>query len=156
MTYGLRGIRPALPALLAGALLASALVGWADDASFPSTQGQDGTASGAEIYSHICQGCHMPGGTGAEGAGHYPRLAGDPALAAWKYPALIVLGGRHGMPPFGLPADQVEELRAVHLSDGQIADVVNYIRTHFGNQYPDTVSAAQIAALPHPGLPAKP
>jgi len=156
MNATVRRIPPAARARLAGALLAAAIAARADDASFPSTPGLDGAASGAELYAHICQGCHMPGGTGAEGAGHYPRLAGDPALAAWKYPALIVLGGRHGMPPFGLPADQVEELRAVHLSDGQIADVVNYIRSHFGNQYPDAVSASQIAALPHPGRPTSP
>jgi mono/diheme cytochrome c family protein len=122
----------------------------ADDSIFTSTAGI-GTVSGAEIYVHICQGCHMPHGEGAVGAGHYPRLAGDAALVSWQYVALTVLGGKHGMPPFGLPANQVEEIRTVHLSDAQIADVVNYVRSHFGNTYKDNVTSAQVAALPHPG-----
>lgn len=124
----------------------------ADDASFPSSPGLDAIGTGAEIYQHICQGCHMPHGEGAQGAGHYPTLAGDPALAAWQYPALTVLAGRHGMPPFGLPAGdpQIDELRAVHLSDAQVAAVVNYVRSHFGNTFPDVIDGSQVAALPHP------
>jgi mono/diheme cytochrome c family protein len=128
---------------------------FADDSAFTSTAGV-GSIGGAEIYSHICQGCHMPEGVGAVGAGHYPKLAGDPALTSWQYAALTVLNGRHAMPPFGLPADEVQEIRTVHLSDTQIADVVNYIRSHFGNTYADQATTAQVAALPHPSSPAPP
>ena len=53
---------------------------------------------GEDIYTHICQGCHMPQGQGASGAGHYPKLAGDPALISWEFVAVTVLGGRNGMP----------------------------------------------------------
>ena len=98
----------------------------------------------------------MPQGEGAVGAGHYPKLAGNPKLVSWQYAASIVLGGRNGMPPFGLPADQVQETRTVHLSDSQVADVVNYIRSHFGNNYQATVAAKQVATLPHPDLPGAP
>jgi mono/diheme cytochrome c family protein len=42
---------------------------------------------------------------------------------------------------------------AAYLSDQQIADVVNYVRGHFGNKYKDKVTASQIAGLPHPGAP---
>ncbi len=98
----------------------------------------------------------MPGGVGAVGAGHYPKLAGDPALVSWQYVALTVLNGKDGMPPFGLPADQVMETRAAHLSDAQIADVVNYVRSSFGNHYKDKAKPAQVAALPHPGHPEAP
>ncbi len=140
-----------LVALLLG-VMASA---HADDSSFTSTAGL-ASVGGEEIYSHICQGCHMPQGEGAVGAGHYPKLAGNQRLASWQYMALTVLGGRDGMPPFGLPADQVRETRTVHLSDAQVADVVNYVRSHFGNTYKDKVSASQIAQLPHPGTAAAP
>ncbi len=125
----------------------------ADDSSFTSTAGV-GSEGGAEIYAHICQGCHMPQAQGAVGAGHYPKLAGDPALVAWQYAALTVLNGRNGMPPFGLPADQVMETRTVHLADAQIAAVVNYVRSHFGNHYREKITAVQVAALPHPGTAA--
>jgi mono/diheme cytochrome c family protein len=124
----------------------------ADDSAFTSGAAL-GSATGAEVYTHICQGCHMPEGQGAVGAGHYPKLAGDPALTSWEYVALTVLKGRNGMPPFGLPEDQVAAIRTAHLSDAQIADVVNYVRTHFGNKYKGKVTAAQVKALPHPSDP---
>jgi mono/diheme cytochrome c family protein len=127
----------------------------ADDSAFTSTAGA-GALGGAEIYTHICQGCHMPQGQGAVGAGHYPKLAGDPALVSWQYVALTVLQGKDGMPPFGLPANQVFETRTVHLSDSQIADVVNYIRGNFSNHYKASVTAAEVASLPHPGTAVKP
>ena len=145
--------RPGLDVCRVSVLLLSVAAGGiagADDSAFTSTAGI-GAIGGAEIYAHICQGCHMPQGQGAVGAGHYPKLAGDPALVSWEYVALTVLNGKDGMPPFGLPADQVMETRTVHLSDSQIADVVNYVRGNFGNHHKATVTAAQVAALPHPG-----
>ncbi len=136
-------------------LLASvATVAWAADAAFTPKATVD-NAKGAEIYGQICQGCHMPQGAGAAGAGHYPKLAGDPALASWQYVAMMVVGGRNGMPPFGVPADgQMDGFGAAYLSDEQIADVINYVRGSFGNKYKDKVTAAQIAKIPHPGAPA--
>jgi mono/diheme cytochrome c family protein len=122
----------------------------ADDSAFTSTAGV-GRLGGAEIYSHICQGCHMPGAQGAVGAGHYPKLAGDPALVSWQYVALTVLHGKNGMPAFGLAKGQVVDFLAVQLSDAEVADVVNYVRSNFGNHYKGSITAAQVAALPHPG-----
>jgi len=138
--------------LISIALIGIAAVAAADDSAFTSGTSLE-SVGGPEIYSHICQGCHMPGGTGAIGAGKYPKLAGDPALVSWEYVALTVLNGKNGMPPFGLPADQVMETRAAHLSDAQIADVVNYVRSNFGNHYKNKATAKQVAALPHPGKP---
>lgn len=129
----------------------AAAIACAADAAFAPKAAVD-TAKGAEVYGHVCQGCHMPQGAGAIGAGHYPKLAGDPALASWQYVALTVVGGRNGMPPFGVPVDgQMDAFAAAYLSDEQIADVVNYVRGHFGNKYKDKVTATQIASLPHPG-----
>jgi mono/diheme cytochrome c family protein len=91
--------------------------------------------SGAGVYQHVCQGCHMPGGTGAIGAGAFPRLAGDPRLEQAGYPIARVLNGHGGMPWF-----------SSMLSDAQIADVVNFVRTHLGNDYKDAVTAQDVAA----------
>jgi mono/diheme cytochrome c family protein len=85
--------------------------------------------SGEALYADICQGCHMPGGVGAVGAGAYPALARNPKLATAGYPLFLVIHGRKGMPPFGRL-----------LTDQQVAAVVNYIRSHFGNDFPDAVS----------------
>jgi len=81
----------------------------------------------------------MADARGAEGAGAYPTLADNPRLAASAYPIFLVLKGRAGMPAF-----------QDRLSDQQVADVVNYIRSHFGNQYPDTVNAADVGKLRYP------
>jgi mono/diheme cytochrome c family protein len=91
--------------------------------------------SGEALYADVCQGCHMPGGVGAVGAGAYPALARNPKLAVGGYPLVMVINGRKGMPPFGKL-----------LSDDQVAAVVNYIRTHFGNEFQDAVSAADAKA----------
>jgi len=91
---------------------------------------------GAALYRAICQGCHMPDAHGAHGAGMYPALAANPKLASAPYPALTVLGGRHGMPAF-----------ADSLSDEQVANVVNYVRSHFDNRYADSLSVDDVARL---------
>ncbi|HEY2675318.1 MAG TPA: cytochrome c [Steroidobacteraceae bacterium] len=143
--------RPLQLPLAGAAVLASLAVGaaLADDALFTSRAGV-GALTGAQIYDHICSGCHMPGGAGATGAGSYPKLAGNQKFVSWQFVALTVLNGRNGMPPFGRPADEVAQVRATHLSDAQIADVVNYVRSHFDNAFKPEVTAGQVAALPHP------
>ena len=144
----------ATSACTAAVLLALGSVGFAADADSTSTQVSPDviTGGGQEVYSHICQACHMPEGQGAVGAGHYPKLAGDPALASWQYVVMTVLGGRNGMPAFGDPAHHdPTNFGAVHLSDQKVAEVVNYVRSHFGNKYKDKVTASQVAKLPHPG-----
>jgi mono/diheme cytochrome c family protein len=92
--------------------------------------------TGEALYQGICQGCHMPNAQGAVGAGAYPALAGDKRLAAKAYPELVVLRGQKAMPAFG-PS----------FSDAQVAAVVNYVRTHFGNSYTDSVTVEDVKAL---------
>ncbi len=107
-------------------------------------------ADGEQIYTHICRGCHMPKGQGAIGAGRYPALAGDPALASASFVALTILNGRRNMPRFAPRADAGEFFFAMPvLSDEQVAAVTNYVRTHFGNHYSDRITLAEVQALPH-------
>ena len=135
----------------AALLLIIGAVGFAADTTSTDVA-PDVMSGGGEVYSHICQACHMPEGQGAVGAGHYPKLAGDPALASWQYVAITVLSGRNGMPSFGQPAHlDPTNFGSVHLSDEKIAEVINYVRSHFGNKYKDKVTASQVAKLPHPG-----
>jgi mono/diheme cytochrome c family protein len=90
-------------------------------------------STGEELFASACQGCHMPDGKGAVGAGTYPSLAKDSNLEAGSYPVHVVVRGQRAMPPVG-----------AMMSDAQVAAVVNYVRTHFGNQYRDAVSAADV------------
>ena len=98
--------------------------------------GHVASTSGEVLYQQICQGCHMPDGRGASGAGHYPALAANPKLEAAGYPLTVVLHGLNGMPPVGQM-----------MSDAQVAQVVNYVRTHFGNNYTDAVKPEDVKAL---------
>jgi mono/diheme cytochrome c family protein len=95
--------------------------------------GEDG---GEELYVNVCQACHMPDGKGAVGAGTYPSLADDKNLETSAYPLSVVVNGQRAMPPVG-----------VLMNDDQVAAVVNYVRTHFGNDYQDAVTAQDVKAV---------
>jgi mono/diheme cytochrome c family protein len=90
-------------------------------------------SSGAALFAGICQGCHMSDGGGATGAGNYPSLAKDKNLEARGYPVYLVVRGQRAMPAIGSM-----------MTDDQVAAVVNYVRTHFGNQYQDAVTAEDV------------
>ena len=90
---------------------------------------------GKRLFETICQGCHMPDAKGAKGAGMYPALAGNPKLIAPAYPEYIVLNGLRGMPNIGK-----------FLTDAQVAAVVNYVITHFGNASSAQTTADEVKA----------
>ena len=92
--------------------------------------------NGEQLFSAVCRGCHMPDGKGATGAGTYPSLAGNRNLEASGYPIDVVVNGQRGMPPFG-----------TMMSNDQVAAVVNYLRTHFDNNYRDDVTADDVKAI---------
>ncbi|NKJ00726.1 cytochrome c [Novosphingobium sp. SG707] len=95
-----------------------------------------GEASGEQIFTRVCAACHMQDAKGAEGAGRYPPLAGNQKLAIGAYPAMVVVKGLNGMPPIG-----------TMLTDQQVADVVNYVRSHFGNKFKGAVKAEDVKAM---------
>ncbi len=122
----------------------------ADDAApEPPPEGNLGTTSGAEIYAQVCQGCHMPDGKGAVGGGSYPAFAGNANLASSRYMAVVILGGRRNMPAFAPEHTIGPYFEPAWLTDVQVANVINHIRTNFGNDYRDPITAAEVRAL-HP------
>ncbi len=92
--------------------------------------------AGAAIYEAVCQACHMPEGAGATGAGSYPPLARNQHLKPKAFPIILVLNGSRAMPPF-------KEM----LTDEQVAAVVSYVRTHFGNHFNGRVCPDDVRAL---------
>jgi len=105
------------------------------------------TTDGKQIYEQICQACHMPDARGATGAGHYPSLYKDATLGSRQYVALTLLAGRRNMPAFGARHAIGFLGPPLTLTEEQIAAVVNYVRTHFGNQYSDPISAGEVRSL---------
>lgn len=118
-----------LPALALGAAANASAQGAAPAQPTFSVGPKFQQATGEAIYHALCQACHMPDGQGARGAAAYPALAGNSRLTAPDYPLYVVMHGQKGMPSF-----------SKMLSDAQVAEVVAYIRTHFGNRYDDPVT----------------
>ena len=116
----------------------------------PPDEGNLGTVDGARVYAQVCQGCHMADGRGARGGADYPALAGNPNLAAKTFVAAVVLHGRRNMPAFAPEAAPAPFFEPVVLTDVQVANVVNHVRTHFGNHFTDPITAAEVAALHSP------
>ena len=126
-------MKPLFVGRVVGSVLALGLL--FSSAAYAQGFGRGGfTEQGGEaIFKNVCQGCHMPDAKGAVGAGMYPALAKNPKLEVAGYPIAVVVNGQKAMPAFG-----------GMFTDQQVADVVNYVRTHFGNNYKDKVSPADV------------
>jgi mono/diheme cytochrome c family protein len=103
-------------------------------APLPSAESSLLVSLGKPIYDRECASCH--GATGLGAPPHYPPLAGNQSIqmvSAVNAIRMVLNGGYppgttgnpmpHGMPPF-----------AQRLSDDEIAAVVTYIRTAWGNR----------------------
>lgn len=135
--------RPLLRTGLALAIAATAVPAFGDE------PGPGGTkpvvpVTGEQVYRAVCQACHMADGRGATGAATIPALAGNPRLAAAAYPVIIVARGKGAMPWL-----------SDTLNPAQIAGVVTYVRTHFGNNFAQPVTAADVARFAGPPVAAR-
>jgi mono/diheme cytochrome c family protein len=114
--------------------------------SVPSTESSLLLALGKTVYDTRCASCHGPNGEGKPP--DYPPLAGNQSIqmASAVNPIRMVLNGGfppgtggnprpYGMPPF-----------AQWLSDDEVAAVVTYIRTAWGNRGA-AISAREANAL---------
>jgi mono/diheme cytochrome c family protein len=130
-------IRPFFAAafLLIAAVMPATAAEHADDGAMFSHGQNFDEQTGAALFANVCQDCHMAQGQGAIGAGRYPALAHNEKLEVSGYPLTVVLHGLNGMPAVGQM-----------MSDQQVADVINYVRTHFGNAYPDALTPQDVAA----------
>jgi mono/diheme cytochrome c family protein len=142
ITRGNTNPRTAVAVTVSAVLSLSSLVAYAQSAEPSASRPALSTgfrfieSSGEELFANVCRGCHMPDGRGAVGAGTYPSLVADKNLEAGGYPVDIVVNGQRAMPPFG-----------AMMSEDQVAAVVNYLRTHFDNNYQDAVTAADVKTV---------
>ena len=121
-----------LMALIAAPALAQAPSRGDDTTDSTNNQTVHGV-TGQEVFAQVCQACHMADGKGGSGAATVPALAKNPHLADAGYPITMVVQGRGAMP-----------FLTDILSPKQIANVVGYVRTHFGNNYPGPVTPADV------------
>ena len=84
--------------------------------------------AGQRIYQNNCVSCHQTNGKGI--AGSVPALAGDGAVTA-KQPDNVVMALLEGFKPQGTWGAMGSFANT--LTDEEIADVTNYVRTAWGN-----------------------
>jgi len=98
-----------LKPLLYAALAASTAIAHAD------------STDGKSLFAKNCAACHQPTGKGIPGA--FPALAGNAFVQSQPADvATVLLKGRGGMPDF-----------SGSLDDGEIAQVLTYVRASWGN-----------------------
>jgi len=129
-----RIIATAILALAAMPALAQAPSG--GDTAGSATSKAAPPTTGEQVYTQVCQACHMADAKGGSGAATIPALANNPRLATAGYPISLILKGRGAMPSL-----------ADILPPEQIANVTGYIRTHFGNNYPAAVTTEDVLRL---------
>jgi mono/diheme cytochrome c family protein len=110
----------------------------------PSVSGGANSASaGQAVYAANCASCHGQTG-GGMAPNKVPNLAGNDSIIAAQ-PYNVIGAVLSGLDPWnGGPA---MPSFATQLSDQQIADVSNYVRTAWGNQGTANTTPAQVMAL---------
>lgn len=103
---------------------------------------QASIANGAKVYAANCAGCHNTNGAGR--APLIPNLAGNDAVMATT-PTNVIGAVLNGLGPWhvGLAMPQF----ATTMTDQQIADVTNYVRTTWGNNATADASPHDVMAL---------
>ena len=106
----------------------------------------EGPPDGAQVFARVCSACHQATGLGVPGV--YPPLARSPwLLRDGATPVRIVLLGIQG--PIDVEGRTYNGLmptwRAA-LNDAEIAAVLTYARSHFGNEAPP-IEASTVARL---------
>jgi mono/diheme cytochrome c family protein len=97
---------------------------------------------GAKLYLEYCAGCHQAGGRGMPNV--FPPLAGNGAVVA-PDPADVLKVVLGGVPQQGkyVPMPSFAGV----LSDEQIAQIANYVRSSWGNAASADVTPAMVARL---------
>lgn len=102
-----------------------------DKEAYPETKLQTGETQGQQLYKKHCISCHQQDGSGVPSM--YPPLKEDKRVSGEKEPLIkVILKGEAG--PVLNKDDYMGAMASYkHLSDSEIADLLTYIRTSFGN-----------------------
>lgn len=110
---------------------------WAyNNAAGEALRKRDLAARGAKVFVQQCRSCHADDGQGQ--AGFLPPLAGNPASLDDDASSMmnIVLNGSMRLVVGGMPDGyRMPPFRSL-LSDAQVADVVSFVRSSWGNDAP--------------------
>jgi nitrite reductase (NO-forming) len=120
-------------------------------AAVPAAPKESASEAGARVYASTCAACHQPTGRGLAHA--FPPLAGSDFLMADKERSIgIVLGGLKGhVVVNGDGFDSMMPPQS-HLPDQDIANVLTYVRSAWGNTG-DAVTSQEVARKRAAGTP---
>lgn len=118
-----------------------------DDAVAQALWKGDDSKAGAAEYVDSCAACHRTDGRGYKR--FFPALRGNPVVLADDATSLIhiVLSGSTLPGVQGAPTTVVMPGFGWRLNDQQVADVVNFIRTSWGNRAMKAVTAHDVAEV---------
>jgi cytochrome c oxidase cbb3-type subunit 2 len=114
-------------------------------AGAPSSPSGYDAAKGSALFTANCSACHQANGEGLPGA--FPSLKNDAVVDkddATKH-IQVVLQGLHGAKVSGVLYSSPMPPFAGTLSDAEVADIIDYERSSWGN-HGKPVDAAQVAA----------
>jgi mono/diheme cytochrome c family protein len=123
-----------------------------DETEHQALKHGDASKPGALLYLDNCAACHRPDGKGYDRV--FPGLAGNPVVEAPNPVSLIsiVLAGSQTPHTAQTPAQFTMPAFAWRLSDRDVANLVNFIRTSWGNSasvaFPDDVASVRKAVAP--------
>ncbi len=106
---------------------------------------QESKARGAIIYNDFCASCHLPSGEGVPEV--YPPLANSDYLLTNKTGSIrgIKFGQRGPMVVNGSTYDNT--MMPLGLEDKEIADVMNFVLSSWGNSTEKMVTPKEVAAV---------
>ena len=100
--------------------------------------------TGDQVYASVCRSCHQVTGQGLTGV--YPPLAGSEwPIKEPSIPIRIVLHGlMGGIEVAGIKYNNVMSPQGMLLNDQEIANVLNYIRSSWGNKADVKITAEMV------------
>jgi mono/diheme cytochrome c family protein len=118
-----------------------------DDAVAKALWKGDDSKPGASVYFDSCAACHKTDGSGYKR--FFPELRGNAVVQAEDPTSLIhiVLSGATLPGVKGAPSSITMPAFGWRLNDQQVADVVNFIRSSWGNSAKQQVSASDVAKV---------
>lgn len=106
---------------------------------------EQGEHPGKKVYNKYCKACHQSNGEGVPGV--FPPLTPNGYIADKKQIIAIVLNGMSGKADVNGTSYNGVMAAHSHLTNKELADVISYVRSSFGNKHdavtPDEIEAAR-------------
>ena len=110
-----------------------------------SPEVKESISRGADIYNNFCASCHLSGGEGI--AGNFPPLKNSDWLTEKRKETISAI--KHGLRgPIEVNGVEYDNLMPdLGLTDEEVADVLNYVHSSWGNNMKEPYTVEEVAAI---------